>query len=301
VSTPRLPRRRLLLAYPPEWRARYGAEYLAFLEDQEAERPLRPTGVAGIVVAGLRERFEASVPAPATCASPERSGALLVLWSWCALTVAGIALAKEAEHFSAAVPAGSRAGAVGAYDALVALAVLGGLAVLAGVAVAVPAAGRMLGHGGWASIRPRVIAATVATVATVGVGAAVVARAHDLTTAQRNGLDVRYAGAATVLAGLFVLTLVLWTGTAVAVGRRLELPVTAGRVLTAAAAVAAGCVVGVAACAAVWWAIVARSAPDFLGGSAAPPQLVAAGACLVVALTAAMVGMARLVRPRSPA
>ena len=179
----------LLRWYPPAWRARYGAEMVALMvDDLDGRRPsLRYR--ASVVVSGLGQRAR-SAGLAGDGTAPEvrvRAGALVVLASWTALLLGGAAFAKASEHYSYAVLSPDHRAAVEAYDAVVAVAVVGALLVLVGVALAVPAAVRLLRAGGWSSIRrpfeTAAVLTVVAALATAGVSAW--ARQLDVPPAQR--------------------------------------------------------------------------------------------------------------------
>jgi hypothetical protein len=98
-----------------------------------------------------------------------------------------------------------------------------------------------------------VIAAGLTVVAAAGT-AALVAWAHGLTAAQRDGHDTAYAAGFVACALLLVACLLAWTATAVAIARRLALPVPALRAHAwLACAAAAAMTVGTVATV-VWWA-----------------------------------------------
>ena len=91
--------------YPRSWRARYGDELAALLDDEygrSAPARIRLSLVSG----GLRQRARQSgltgdaVPA----ADGVRAGALVVLVAWIAFVVAGASFAKFSEHFDEALP-----------------------------------------------------------------------------------------------------------------------------------------------------------------------------------------------------
>ncbi|HEX4218771.1 MAG TPA: hypothetical protein VHZ02_10410 [Acidimicrobiales bacterium] len=293
----------LLGWYPPRWRERYGDELGALMEDALGDGPPTPRFRLGIALAGLRERgHEAGVigdsrPAP----DRARAGSLLVLCAWAAFVVAGSSFAKLSEGFGQAVPARTASLPSAAYDAVMATAIIGGLAVLAGVVIAVPAFLRFLKAGGWPSIRGHVGRASIATLVAAADTVALVAVAHTLTPAQRNGQLVHHPVVWYYLIGVIVTALLLtvmvglWTVAAVATVRRLDLPrpVQSGEALLATAVAATMCVMTAAT--AAWWGAIASSAPWFLqggrpgsGGSPINAQL--AGTMVLMVATSLLAG-----------
>ena len=74
--------------------------------------------------------------------------------AWTAFVLAGGSFQKLSEHFTQAVPARDHTLPNIAFGAVFAAAIIGGLLVLSGAAIALPALGRFLRAGGWASVRP---------------------------------------------------------------------------------------------------------------------------------------------------
>ena len=91
--------------YPRSWRARYGDELTALLDD-EYGRSMPARIRLSLVSGGLRQRARQSglagdaVPA----ADGVRAGALVILGAWVAFVVAGASFAKFSEHFDEALP-----------------------------------------------------------------------------------------------------------------------------------------------------------------------------------------------------
>jgi hypothetical protein len=130
-----------------------------------------------------------------------------------------------------------------------------------------------------------------------------IAWAHALTSAQRNGSDWPYTLAFVLWAVLIVATLGVWTITAVVVVRRLALTrsVLAIEALIAGALTAA--MVAMTAATAIWWTAIATDAPWFLhgsapgsAGSAFEPRLALTMALMVSAVIAAIYGTVRAAR-----
>lgn len=262
----------LLRWYPRAWRQRYGTELAAMIDDSlDGERPTWRFRL-GIALAGLRQRArQALLPGtPGSPADQVRGGFARVLITWAAFLVAGTSYAKLAEHAPSAVPVrspGSAALAAGTYGAVQALAMAGGLAVLAGAVLAGPAFARFLRSGGTALIGRRVALAGAVTVLAAGALAGLVAAAHRLSLAQRNGGSWPYGLAALATFALGVAALALWTSAGVIVARRLELSRALLLAETALAAVTAAAMAAMTAVTALWWAVMASAAPWFFWGS----------------------------------
>ena len=91
--------------YPRQWRARYGDELAALLDEEYGDH-LPVSARFGLVTGGLRQRARASGLAGDSVPAPERvrAGALVVLAAWIAFVVAGGSFAKLSEHFDEALP-----------------------------------------------------------------------------------------------------------------------------------------------------------------------------------------------------
>ena len=292
--------------YPPSWRARYGDELTALLDD-EYDGHLPPLVQLGLVTGGLRQRVRQSgllgdsVPA----AEGVRAGALLVLAAWVAFVVAGASFAKFSEHFDEALPHNMGAHRVAdlAFTVLQTVAGVASVLVVVGALLAVPAFVRYLRAGGWPSVRGHFLRALACTGITIAVTVPLVVWAHRLTPHQRNGGFHLYGTVFLFWAALIVMTLTLWTVVAIAAGRRVALSraiLTWEAVLAAVIAAAMAVMVGATA---VWWAAMAEDAPTFLnagpGGVAGSPWdvwLVATVAVMAVAMVTAAVGVVREAR-----
>ena len=297
--------RSLLRWYPEPWRDRYGDELVALMDDDLFGRKPTLRFRASIAWAGLRERSHhvglTGDSAPAEDRS--RTGSLLVLCAWTAFVVAGSSFSKVSEQFQQAVPGRARTLSSGAYDTILALAIIGGLLVLTGAAVALPAFLRFLRSGGWSKVRHHLRRALVGSVLTLAALISLKAFAHDLTAPQRNGGDSWYSLAFSAGACVLVATLCLWTTAAVAAVRRLVLPAAVLRVEAMLALFVALAILVMTAAAALWWGVVASRAPWFLGGvrpgsPASPfdPNLVATMSLMLVAIAVAGYGALRITR-----
>lgn len=308
MSTSRT-RRALLSLYPSRWRRRYEDEVLGHLDDECGEGRLPARIVVDVVANAAVERsLGAYAVAGGGAPSDATRGLRLILWGWCCCVVGGVGFAKLAEHFATArylplgVPGGLRVAST-SYDAVQWVALLGGVLV---ALLVVPAALVALAHGGPAARRRLIVAAALAVVLTA-VSAAwlawLVAWAHQLTFAQRNGGDARYGLSVVGLALVSAAALASWTRVATAALRAVT-PADGSRISLAARA-AALCAVILAAAAAFWLAAVSIDAPGFLGPvfgahaaglSAQWPYVLAPEVLLAVGAALAVVG-ARAVRP----
>ena len=292
--------------YPRSWRARYGDELTALLDDEygrSAPARIRLSLVSG----GLRQRARQSgltgdaVPA----ADGVRAGALVILGAWVAFVVAGASFAKFSEHFDEALPHSLGAHHVPdlAFTVLQAMAGAASILVVAGAVLAAPCLVRFLRAGGWVSVRGHFLRALTCTVVTIAVTAPLVVWANHLASHQRKG-GIHWSGVLfLVWTALIVITLTSWTVVAVAAGRRIELSkavLTTEAILAAAVAVA---MVTMVVATAVWWGAMATDAPAFLSaspaglpGSSWDVLLVATVVLMVVATGTAAIGVVREVR-----
>jgi hypothetical protein len=292
--------------YPRSWRARYGDELTALL-DEEYGGTLSLNTRLSLVTGGLQQRARQSglVGDSVPAADGIRAGALVVLAAWTAFVIAGASFAKFSEQFDQALPHGSGAHRVPdlAFTVLQTTAGVAALLVAAGALLALPAFVRYLRTGGWASVRGHFVRALVSTALVGAVLLALSAWAHHLTAQQRNSGLHWYGVLFLLWAALVVVTVTLWTVAAVATARRVELP---GAILTAEAALAAALTVAMVVmvgATAVWWAAMAKDAPGFLstspGGAPGSPWdlwLVATVVLMLVAVGIAALGVAREVR-----
>jgi len=296
---------RLLRWYPPAWRARYGDELVALMEEGAEGGPTARVR-ASVAWAGLRERGHAAGyfgdgPAPDRL----RGGSLVVLGAWTAFVVAGAAYAKLSEHFDRALPVSARRWPQGAYDAVVVLAVAGAAIVVVGLAAALPAFVRYLRTDGWGPLRRPLATAGTLTAVAVGATAPLLAWAHHLTAGQRNGGNGLYGGAFLAYGLLGAAVLAQWTMVAVAAATRLRWPPRVLRFEAGLAVALAGVMVSITAATAVWWGAMAADAPWFLSGTApgtAPspltPIVVGTMAFMVAASAVAGIGVHRIRRAR---
>jgi hypothetical protein len=296
---------RMLRWYPGSWRARYGDEFAALIEDDlDGGRPTLRLR-ASLVRAGLYERGRGAALIGRSCPADERerAGSLVVLAAWTAFVVAGSAFAKASEHFAESLPPSTSSVARGADTAVLALAAVGAALVVAGAVAAAPALVRHLRTGGWPQLKRPVVRATVLTVATVAGLVLMVGWASHLDLAQRNGADAAYGWAALALGIVGTAALAQWAAAAIGAARQMDF---GPRVLRFESALAVGVAVAMTAMAlavAVWWGSIARLAPWFLQGtrpgtrpSPVSVQMVVIEGVMVAAAAAAAYGVVRIGR-----
>jgi hypothetical protein len=289
-------RRMLLRCYPVAWRSRYGDELEELIVESSRGRRVPLRIWLDVAIAGVRERLRASGLTGDAVPPSERSraGTLLVLCAWSLFAIGGMIVQKTSEHWQSATPPGSRGIPSAAFDTLLAAAVVGTSAIVAGIACASPAVVALARSARGRGLRRPLRRALAATALAGGAGVVLVAWAHRLTTAQRDGRDLRYELGFGVSALLVVLCLAAWTALAVDVGRRVELAPGVLRLEAWLAATTAATMIVMSIATALWWAAVP-------GLQADRPLLVAALTAMLVATAFGSAGARRAVRalPRS--
>ncbi len=287
--------------YPAAWRARYGAELAALLEDTYGDRDIPASARFALARAGLGEHARVLWSANPRRLAPARvrDGASLVLCAWALFVIGGVALAKVSEHWDAVVvPRRHPVPAVG-FGAVQGAAAVGAAIVGLAAAVVLPAFVRFVRAGGWVSIRRPVTRVVVLTVFTVAAGTSMSLWARHLSTAQRNGGVWSYGIVGLGAAALFVAMTVAWTIASVQVVARLDLSPRVVRTVGGLALGLSAAMAVVFAGTIVWWVAVAATAPRFLadvtgpGSPFAPPLLGAAIVMLAGGVLAAR-GAARV-------
>jgi len=291
--------------YPRAWRARYGDELVALMEDTYGGNtaPLRRR--LGVVRAGLSEHLHALGVGGGELDPGERvrSGSLLVLCAWALFVVAGSGFAKLTEHWDVVTPRSDRWLPAGAYDTVQWAAGIGVVIVLVAAVATLPPAVRFLRDGGWAQVRRPVGLAVGASAAAAVLSTALFVWSHHIGSRQRNGGSWPYAAVGIVWALMVVVALAACTGGAVAVCRRLRLSPLVLRLEGLLAMLLTLAMVAVIGGTLVWWGAIATDAPGFLSasgaglfGSPGPLTLVVAGLLMLVGLLVAISGASRVAR-----
>jgi hypothetical protein len=297
---------RLLKWYPARWRARYGGELVALMEDTYGDGPVPLSSWLSIVRAGAAEHLRdiGVGDGGETPAERVRSGSLLVLCGWALLVIAGSAFAKMTEHWVGATPQGDRALPVNAYDLVQVAAGVGLVVFLVAAAIALPAVPAFLRGGGWAKVRRPVVRALIVSTTTALVTIGVVGADH-LGSGRHDGTW------GTHLIGLFWAVLVAasigtCTLAVVAVGGHLRFPEPALRVeglLAVLLTLAMATIIGGAV---VWSVSIANHAPRLLSGSGSglfgvpgPPAEIITGLLMLAGVILGVGGAYRVARSMS--
>ncbi len=295
---------RLLKFYPPGWRARYGDEFVAYVEDTLAGGRPSARFVLSIASGAVRERgHEAGLLGGHDASEQSRAGSLLVLCAWSVFMLAGASFSKMSEHSAHALPAGSGSLSNVSYDIVASCGALGMALVVVGACVALPTFVRFLRHGGWTSARRRIQLALALSVMVVGLIMPLALWAHHLTSIQRNGGDGAYSGAFVAYAALVALTLLSWDRVAVTCATAMTWPPRVLRAEALLAAAVSSLMIVITVGTAVWWAEIASNAPWFLqglrsGASSSPftSNVIVTLALMVLAASAGAFGLSRIAR-----
>ncbi|HEY1990291.1 MAG TPA: hypothetical protein VGG43_12555 [Acidimicrobiales bacterium] len=295
----------MLRWYPPGWRARYGDELAAMIEDDLGGSPPTLRFRWSIARAGMGERLRGaglvgdSVPP----SDRVRGGAFTVLGAFALFILPGAGFAKISEHWDQSISRGPRHVPAVSFNLLASLAVGCAVAVMLGAVAVLPSFLRFVRDGGWPAIRRRVIWAAAATLATAATTVALAVWARHLTYHQRNGSFGRYQLLFTVLVILFATTIATWSAAAISATRRLELGSGQIKVAGSLAVVVAVTMPVMTGAAAVWWGSMATAAPWFLAGTApgSSPSPLAANLLVVlmvmtIASAVGLLGLLRVVR-----
>jgi hypothetical protein len=161
-----------LAAYPPSFRARYGAEMSALLDDLPATQPTTVDLLAGAVRAWLRPRFSG-----ADARRRRLQATLASTWlAWCAGFLAAPAITRAL--LDAPVP-GATAGVRDLLDAAQALFFVGwALALLGAAPILLRSVLPALRARSWRLLRPLAPALVLASVEAMGLLALVLTRGH---------------------------------------------------------------------------------------------------------------------------
>lgn len=193
---------------------------------------------------------------------------------------------------------------------------VGAAAILVVTAVAVPALLRSLRAGEWRRLRGGAAIAGGLGAAWLGLSAAVVVRAHQLSPTQRYGGSHSFGAMAYGWGTLTVLTIAAWTALAIRAERQLRPSELILRLQASAAVVVTAATGVVTAAMLAWWGSIASSAPWFLQGIVTPAgqppattvnvstvngRLVLTALAMVVATAIAIAGTVRIAWQHPPA
>ncbi len=300
----------LLRWYPSEWRARYGEEMEALLEDTYGAASSVPRRARfELTRSGLAERARVVglLESGLDPSDLRRDGSLLVLVGWALFAVAGACFGKFSDNWYAGTPAGTgRAFSAAAYGTLFVAELTGCALVLLAASTCLPSLVRLVRDGGWRSVRGPVVRATSA-VAVGGVAlGAVTVWAHRLNAGQRNGALWYYSLALFAFSLLGGVVVVVCTTSAWSVVRRLPLSAELTARLARVAQLVCLLMVVVVAALVGWWVCEALHAPGVLASGItagvpvlpgdAPPMMLAAGLLMCAGLSVAGTGVARIAR-----
>lgn len=295
----------MLRWYPPEWRNRYGDEFLTLLEDTYAGAPVPMSVRLSTARAGLAERLR-GVGFIGDSGGPEgrlRGASLMVLCAWAFFVLAGAEFAKYAEHWDRVTPAGDRALPSAAYDTVQVAAFVGTLIVALGAACVLPTFARSIRRQGWAPFSRPLRALLITSTLAVATAAGIILWAHHLGPTRRDGgwLPFRIIGTTWVV--MVIIAVATGTGAIIGITARLGFSRPVTRALAALALSMTLTLVVVFAGVVAWWASLAASAPWFFGsgaigsgGSTAPPAMIVCGAVMLVGLALALCGAGRVLR-----
>jgi hypothetical protein len=294
--------RYMLRWYPARWRARYGDEFMAMVEDDLGSSSPTVRYRLAIARSGMSERLrDAGVVGSSESPMDRiRGGILAVFCAFALFVISGVGFAKVSEHWDQSIHHGSRHLPAVSFNLVGSFAVVCGAAMAVAACVLLPGFMQFLRVGGWLTIKRRVCRALFATLATVAAGGALVLWSRHLTNHERNTGFGWYQLLFVSAAFLFIATVATWTITLVAAVRRIYIAMpqlkTAG---VLAILVAVGMPIMTVA-AAVWWAAMATTAPWFLAGtptgSSSSPLTTSLLGILILMTTASLVGVFGLVQ-----
>ncbi|HEX3839767.1 MAG TPA: hypothetical protein VHU85_03140 [Acidimicrobiales bacterium] len=295
----------MLRWYPSGWRARYGDEFAAMVEDDLGGRSPTLRYRWSIARSGMGERLRSAGLVGDSVPPPERvrGGAFTVLCAFALFVIPGAGFAKISEHWDESISRGPRHLPAVSFNLLASLAGACSVAVLLGALAVLPTFLRFVRDGGWSTIRRRVIWAVAASLGTAATTVALAVWSGHLTYHQRNHGFGWYQLLFTVFVILFASTIATWSAAAVAATRHLHLRTGQLKVTGSLAVAVAVCMPVMTGGAAVWWGAMATTAPWFLAGTApgsSPSPLAANLLAVLIAMTIAsafgLLGLLRVVR-----
>ena len=295
---------RLMRWYPAAWRARYGDEFSAMLDDELSGGRLTWHIYRDVARAALGERLRHGglTGDSAQTEVALRSGALTVLYSWAFLLIGTAGFTKLAEHFATTISPHARAVPTIAYRIAEIAVASATVLVFLGAVLVTTSVSRFLHRGGWSVIR-RSVWRTALAGGLSSVGLLVLARwAHHLTPAARNGTNALYGATFLTWAAVTAVTVLLTVDT---VRRTIDATELSPRLLTIEVRLA----VAVATCASVavaaiitWIGSVAIGDPALLNTHASTEAaltsmpVVATTSVAILAIVLTTLGEGRIVR-----
>ena len=295
----------MLRWYPAAWRARYGDELGAMIEDDLEGQPPTVGFCWSIARSGMGERLRGAGLAGDSVPPSERvrGGAFTVLCAFALFVIPGAGFAKISEHWDQSITRGSRHLPAVSFNLLASLAGACAVAVMLGALAVLPTFLRFVRDGGWPAIRRRVIWAVAATLATAATTVALAVWARHLTDHQRDTGFGWYQLLFVVFVILFASTIATWSAAAISATRHLNLGAGQVKVAGSLAIVVAVSMPVMTAAAAVWWGSMATAAPWFLAGTApgSSPSPLATNLLVVlmlmtIASAVGLLGLLRVVR-----
>ena len=257
---------RLLHIYPAPWRARYGEELAALVQELDRNSHMSWRDSLDVARAGVSERVRVLAAGALPPREQARDGSLLVLCAWTVFVVGGFGVQKASEHWQAVTPADKQGLPAGAFDVLLLTAGIGSALVLLGVALSLPGVVTLIRRGGWTTVRRPIIRATLLSLLAVAATIGLARWAHSLTPAARNGHDAFYGGVFVAWVLLLGACLAGWAVAARATARELSWSTKILRLEVWLGVTVTVTMVVMTIATAVWWATVASAAPWFFAG-----------------------------------
>ncbi len=208
----------LLRWYPARWRARYGDELAAMIDDDLEGRPPTMRYRLSIARSGLNEQMRDAglVGDSGSPVDRARGGALMVLCAFALFVIPGVAFAKISEHWDESIHQGRRHLPAVSYNLVASLAGACAFAVAVAAVALLPLFMQFLRSGGWPAIRRRVWWAVKCLLTTGAAIGGLAIWAQHLTNHQRNAGFGCYQFVFVIAVILFAATVALWTTAAVA-------------------------------------------------------------------------------------
>jgi hypothetical protein len=300
---------RMLHWYPSTWRARYGHEMTALMEDSyESPRNVPGRDRVDLMRSGLAERARAVriFGSSQSVADRMRDGSVLVLCGWTLFLIAGGAFGKFTDRWEAGNPGATQGLAGAGIDVAAAMGVAGCVLVLVAAVVVGPSFARLIREGGWKRVGRPVVRAVAAITLALALLVAIAGWAHHLSAMDRNGGLPVYSAAFVAVGLVLVVAVGVATAAAVAVARRTALATRTLRVLGVLSVALTAVMVVLLAGMATWWGAEASGAPrvmlDGIGNGVPyvsrtlPPTLLGAGLLMLLGLALGVIGSLRVVR-----